>query len=234
MTSYDDLWRSAWGGLQRCGPVHRHLREDLVRLVDSLGVKTVLDVGCGSGDNLAALAGIGGLHLTGVDVSSEALALARQRVPGARLALLDAERHVLEEKFDLVMSIQVVEHLLDDTAALRNLACMARSWVFVSTLQGRMRQSELAIGHVRNYSSVELRRKCELSGLQVVRMSGWGFPFYSPMYRTVSEWLPGGPPTDPSGRLGRVAAWTLYHLYRLNWPGRGDVLSVLARPAEMS
>lgn len=232
MTSYDDLWRSSWGNLQCCGPVHRHLREDLVRLVRSLGAKTVLDVVCGSGDNLAALAEIGDLDLAGVDVSSEALALAQRRVPGARLALLDAQHDMLAEKFDLVMSLQVVEHLLDDIAALRNMARMARSWVFVSTLKGRMRQSELAIGHVRNYGSVELRQKCEVSGLQVVRMSGWGFPFYSPMYRTVSEWLPGGPPTDPSGPVGRLAAWTLYQLYRLNWPGRGDVLSVLARPVE--
>jgi hypothetical protein len=44
------------------------------------------------------------------------------------------------------------------------MARMARSWVFVSTLKGRMRQSELAIGHVRNYGSVELRQKCEVSG----------------------------------------------------------------------
>src|SRR5262245_52021876 len=111
MTSYDDLWRSSWGNLQLGGPVHRHLREDLVRLIDSLSVKTVLDVGCGSGDNLAALAKAGGLNLRGVDISSEALALAQRRVPSARLSLLDAERDVLTEKFDLVMSIQVVEHL---------------------------------------------------------------------------------------------------------------------------
>jgi hypothetical protein len=76
---------------------------------------------------------------------------------------------------------------------------------------------------------VELRRKHELAGLEVVWVRGWGFPFYSPLYRSAAEWLPGGPPSGHIGRLGRIAASAVYQLYRLNLPGRGDVLSALAR-----
>ena len=54
--SYDELWRETWGDMQHFGPVHRHTLESLVRTVSSLEVKSVLDVGCGSGENLAALA----------------------------------------------------------------------------------------------------------------------------------------------------------------------------------
>ena len=127
------------------------------------------------------------------------------------------------------MSIQVVEHLPDDLAAFRNIAKMARGWVFISTMQGRMRPSEVAIGHVRNYSALELRQKLESVGLEVIEISGWGFPFYSPLYRSVVEWLPGGPPVGPMSAVSRFAARVLYHLYRLNWSKRGDVLSALAR-----
>ena len=84
---------------------------------------------------------------------------------------------------------------------------------------------------MRNYAAGELPAKMERAGLRPIRVWGWGFPFYSPLYRSAVEWLPGGPPAGPVGRLGRVAARALYHLYRLNWPGRGDVLNVLARPA---
>ena len=66
-------------------------------------------------------------------------------------------------------------------------------------------------------------------GLEVVRLWGWGFPFYSPLYRTVAEWLPGGPPAGPVSSAGQAVAALLYQLYRLNWPGRGDVLSAVAR-----
>ena len=58
-----------------------------------------------------------------------------------------------------------------------------------------MRRSEAGIGHVRNYSRIELARKLELAGLEVLWVHGWGFPFYSPVYRSLAELLPGGPPT---------------------------------------
>jgi len=231
-TSYDRLWQTTWGDLQRFGPVHRHASENLLRTVTSLNdVRTILDVGCGSGDNLGLLAASGRYELTGVDGSTEALSIARQRVPGVRLAVLDVEREALPEQFDLVMSLQVIEHIVDDLSAIRHMAAMASRYVFVATMQGRMRQSELGIGHIRNYSAVELRRKLEVCGLEIVWMKGWGFPFYSPLYRSASEWLPGGPPTGAMGRTSQVIAAALYQLYRLNWPGRGDVISVLARPA---
>ena len=227
--SYDELWRTAWGDLQRFGPVHRHTLERMVRTVSSLGVHSVLDVGCGSGENLAALAALGRYELAGTDISQEALNLAGQRVLSARLFPLDIQREALPEQFDLVMSIQVVEHLLDDVATFRNIAAMSRQWVLISTIQGRMRPSEIAIGHVRNYSTVELRRKLELVGLEVIDISGWGFPFYSPLYRSLVEWLPGGSPAGPMSAASRFAARLLYHLYRLNWPRRGDVITALAR-----
>ncbi len=227
--AYDQLWRTVWGQMQRLGPVHRHITEDVVRTVSALDVRTVLDAGCGSGQNLAALAAVGRYELTGLDISQEALNLARGLVPSARLFLLDIEREVLGEQFDLVMSVQVVEHLSDDMAALRNIAGMARAYVFISTVAGRMRPSEVAIGHARNYSVAELRRKLEDAGLEVLKIWGWGFPFYSPLYRSVVEWLPGGPPTGPVGPVGRLAAGLLYHLYRLNLPGRGDIIHALAR-----
>ena len=227
--SYDELWCDAWGDMQRFGPVHRHALENLVRTVSSLGVKSVLDVGCGSGENLAALAASGEYELAGVDISPEALRLAIDRVPSARFTQLDVQREALPERFDLVISMQVAEHLPDDVAAFQNIAAMANKYVLISTMRGRMRRSEIAIGHVRNYSTLELRRKLDSVGLEILRLTGWGFPFYSPLYRSLVEWLPGGPPAGSVTPIGRIVARALYHLYRLNWTGKGDVITALAR-----
>jgi 2-polyprenyl-3-methyl-5-hydroxy-6-metoxy-1,4-benzoquinol methylase len=227
--SYDQLWRGTWGDIQRFGPVHRHTLENLVRTVSMLDVRTILDVGCGSGENLAALGASRRYRLAGAGISQEALAIARSRAPDTQFFVLDVTSKALDEQFDLVISIQVLEHLLDDETALNNMSKMARKFVFISTIQGRMRKSETRIGHLRNYSAPELRRKIKRAGLQVVDMSNWGFPFYSPIYRSVSELLPGGPPAGPLGPAGKLAARGLYHLYRLNRPGRGDVINVLAK-----
>jgi 2-polyprenyl-3-methyl-5-hydroxy-6-metoxy-1,4-benzoquinol methylase len=227
--NYDALWRGAWGDIQRVGPVHRHMHEDLMRVVSALDVRTILDAGCGSGDALALLAATGRYELCGTDLSPEALELARERAPGVRLEVLDVEHAALAETFDLVTSVQVVEHLVDDVAALGRMAEMSSGYVYISTMAGRMRPSERSIGHVRNYSDVELRTKLELAGLEVLWMRGWGFPFYSPLYRTAAEWLPSGPPSGQVGTFGALVARGLYQLYRLNVPGRGDVISALAR-----
>lgn len=228
---YDQLWSGAWGDMQRFGPVHRHQTEKILKLIKELKVHTVLDVGCGSGDNLAALHNeMPQLILSGVDVSPEALALARQRVPGAGLRELDVQNEKIETRFDLVMAIQVIEHLADDTTALRNMALMSKQWVLVTTMRGYMRQSERSIGHFRNYSDKDLRQKAAAAGLEVVDLFGWGFPFYSPLYRTLVEWLPSGPPKGKIGAKQKAFANALFHLYSLNIPRYGDVVSMLARP----
>lgn len=99
-------------------------------------------------------------------------------------------------------------------------------------MRGRMRRSELTIGHYRNYSDFELRAKAEYAGLEVVDIFGWGFPFYSPLYRTAIEWLPSGPPEGSFGIVQRSIGNFLYHLYALNIPRHGDVVTMLARPRE--
>ncbi|MCI0434460.1 MAG: methyltransferase domain-containing protein [Gemmatimonadetes bacterium] len=225
--TYDRLWKTVWGDIQRLGPVHRHSIRLLLKTVSSLDVRTILDVGCGNGEVLAALAQSERYVLAGTDISGEALALAATRVPGATFSLLDIERDTLPTRYDLVICLQVIEHLVDDIAAIRNIAAMSSRLVFLASMQGRMRASELEIGHVRNYTKTELGRKMELAGLRVVRIHGWGFPFYSPLYRTLSELLPGGPPTGKMGRFAQLAAAALYQLYRLNVPGRGDVIMAL-------
>ena len=223
------------GDQQRYGPVHRHQRKALLKLIAKLDVRTVIDVGCGSGDILAAISrALPHLELKGTDVSEQALSLAVRRVPKAFFSQLDAQTQKLDEQFDLVLCNQVIEHLVDDISALRNMSAMAKRWVVVATMRGHMRKSELTIGHVRNYTDVELRAKAKAAGLEVIDIFGWGFPFYSPLYRTVIEWLPAGPPEGTFGQIQKTVAHFLYYLYRLNIPRHGDVVTMLARPRSAS
>ncbi|MDQ2855820.1 MAG: methyltransferase domain-containing protein [Acidobacteriota bacterium] len=225
---YDELWSGAWGDMQAFGPVHRHSLERLLAIVNPLPVKSVLDVGCGAGHNLYALAASGKYHLAGIDVSHKALEMARGLVPEAEFHLMDVQAQTLDARFDLVISLQVIEHIPDDLAVIRNMRRMSNRYVMIATMQGKMRASESRIGHLRNYSSKELVEKMKSVGLKPVRVEGWGFPFYSPLYRTVAEWLPGGPPDGPMGGVNRFVAGLLYQLYKLNVEGKGDVLTVLA------
>ena len=57
--------------------------------------------------------------------------------------VLDATKERLNEILDLVVCSEVLEHIPDDLAALRNIAQMTSKYLVVSTVQGRMRPFEV-------------------------------------------------------------------------------------------
>lgn len=229
---YDRLWASKWGDMQRYGPVHRHERRLMLGMLRGLEIGSMLEAGCGQGVVLERLgAALGVKELWGVDASGGAVEEARRRVPGARFEVLDIEKSKLDRGFDLVVCSNVVEHLEEDVRALEHLRGMSRRWCLITTLQGRMRAFEAGLGHVRNYAPGELRAKCGKAGLEVVRELNWGFPFFSPVYRSLLDTA--GIERASEGRYGlsRRAVCSLLHaLFLLNSSSRGDVLMILAKP----
>jgi SAM-dependent methyltransferase len=119
--------------LQQALIAHFHRR--VVGLVKDAAPATILDVGCGEGYTLAALAA-GGVRatLTGVDLSAEAIATARARLgDSAELSVQDARTLALEgRRFDLVMMTEVLEHLEDPAAVLQTIASLSARHVLLS------------------------------------------------------------------------------------------------------
>ena len=227
---YDALWAESWGDVQDFSPVHLHITRQIVRALRGLPIRSVLDVGCGTGANLAALQHeFGFSDVVGIDLSAKALEVARERVQGELRVLDVLHEPPLDRTFDLVLSSQVIEHVEEDELFLEKLHAMCGRYCFVGTMQGRMRPSEVSIGHLRNYSRRELEGKMERAGFAIERVIEWGFPFYSPLYRNARE-LVGGESATVGQKWwhGPVLA-VLNQLYRLNSSRHGDVLMILGR-----
>ncbi|MBI1974805.1 MAG: class I SAM-dependent methyltransferase, partial [Parcubacteria group bacterium] len=96
--------------------------------------KRVLEVGCGTGDLLAALDPFGGV---GVDVSAAMIDLARKRHPDPNLsfvarAIKDFE---VNQVFDYIFMSDVIEHLGDVEGSIAAIArLMGPDTVFVNTM----------------------------------------------------------------------------------------------------
>jgi SAM-dependent methyltransferase len=228
--AYDEGWHSKWDDMKTYGPFSRHLRRVIKEMIRPLEFSSVLDVGCGQGSLLAELK-LEFPHIEphGVDISRSAIELARQRLPDGQFAVLDISRETLNEKSDLVICSEVLEHIRDDDTALRNLRKMVGKHLVISTPQGRMRGFEREVGHVRNYARGELVDKIEKTGFAVISVVEWGFPFYSPLYRDFLELTRSKGTTGEFGPLRKLLASFIYLLFMLNSSKRGDEIFVLAR-----
>jgi 2-polyprenyl-3-methyl-5-hydroxy-6-metoxy-1,4-benzoquinol methylase len=85
-----------------------------LQLTDLNG-KCILDAGCGIG-LLSEMFWILGANVSGLDVSLEALELAKTRVPDGNFKKGVLSAFSFKRKFDLVLCADVLYHIIDDTA----------------------------------------------------------------------------------------------------------------------
>ncbi len=138
-----------YGNLQKHlnpNPVQRYLlrrfHRQIVLLVEAVGAERILDAGCGEGFVVSYLLQENdGLIITGMDCSLDAIEMARQMVP---LVLSKVEGGVFfdvgdlrempysDDSFDLVMCLEVLEHLPDPHRGLRELGRVTSAHCLVS------------------------------------------------------------------------------------------------------
>jgi len=229
-TDYDRVWAEVYGDLQDIGPTHRHMWRIMRELLRPLDYASALEVGVGYGHNLPLLTDGRQLErLAGVDLSERALDHVRQRWPGS-FGRLDIATERLPEHFDLVCCALVMEHVDDDAAALRSLRAMTSGHLLLTTIGGdyeRYAPWERQVGHVRNYGPGELEGKLRAAGFEIERAVYWGFPFFSPIARTLQNRMTA---QSQLPARARVIARILYLIFFLNSRRRGDLILILARP----
>ncbi|HET9324918.1 MAG TPA: class I SAM-dependent methyltransferase [Gaiellaceae bacterium] len=193
------------------GPRHE-LRERLLLdlfLSGSPG-NLVLDAGAGQGTMSARLERLG-FEVVSTDSSRAAVEVLAGRLSGE---VLQADVTALpfdDASFDGALLGEVLEHIEDDRAALRELrrvlrpnGVLALSVPADPSLYG---PSDEWAGHVRRYTRAELLDACREADLQVQRCSAWGFPFTRLYHRHVYErYLDRRGPSRPDGRRRALVA----------------------------
>jgi SAM-dependent methyltransferase len=230
-------------------------RWDVVRRLLPADAVDVLEVGCGQGGFAVRLAqrySYVGVEPDGV---SAAVAAERLRAAGGRGVVHHGDLSVLDPgaRFDLVCAFEVIEHIADDEAALRDWAGRLRPGgrLLLSTpaFQHRFGPADEMVGHYRRYDPAVLDRLLRAAGLAEVEIRHFGAPLgylleagRNAVGRRRSGELAAAPiadRTDASGRTlqptraltAAAARYGTLPFRRLQhaFPGRGPGLVAVAR-----
>jgi SAM-dependent methyltransferase len=138
------------------------------------GAREVLEIGCGTGFVLQALReALPSSKIVGADVYSNSLPYATRRTGGnVELLQMDVGAVPYSEQFDLICAFDVLEHVVDDNEALRQMrrALKADGGVLLAVPQHPMLWSAADDHghHKRRYRRDELAGKCRAAGFDVI------------------------------------------------------------------
>lgn len=143
----------------------------------------ILDVGCGTGANLEMLAQFG--EAQGVDVATEALSFCRQR------GLKNVKQGEAESlpypdgSFDLVTGLDVVEHLDDDIAGLKEVHRVLRAdgyaLFFVPAFMFLWGVQDDISHHRRRYTMAQFKDVVRRAGFKVEHSTYVNISFFAPI-----------------------------------------------------
>ena len=218
--------------LTRLGGMDRFNRWMFETLSPGLGDR-VLEAGCGTGNLTLPLAASGRSRIAACDVSAEYVKQAKGRLAGhdgmtAHVWDLNgpAPKELARERFDSVLTVNVLEHVRDDVGAFARLRAQVRPGGTLVALvpAGEWLYAPLdrAIGHFRRYTRATLSGALASAGWKVTDIrpfnlagiAGWflsgkilrrqllpegGLAWYErmvPLFRAVEKMT--GPPTGLS------------------------------------
>lgn len=130
----------------------------------------LLEIGCGTGHNLAMLSQFG--PVDGLELDDQARAIAEQRLGRSVMSSpLPGLSAVPERHYDLIGAFDVIEHIEDDAAALESIAKRLKSGgKFVMTVpahQWMWSAHDVVNHHQRRYSKAALKRLIDGSPLRL-------------------------------------------------------------------
>jgi SAM-dependent methyltransferase len=143
---------------------------------------SILDVGCGTGANLEMLKQFG--EAEGVDVSDDALEFCRLKGLKVHKGLAESLPFA-DESFDLVTALDVVEHLDDDIAGLKEmnrvLKTNGKTLIFVPAFMWLWGVQDDISNHRIRYTREQITERLNAAGFKIERATYANITFFLPI-----------------------------------------------------
>jgi SAM-dependent methyltransferase len=200
----------------------------------------ILDVGCGTGANLEMLSQFGSAE--GVDVSDEALEFCRKKGLTVQKGLAETLPYA-DETFDMTTALDVVEHLDDDIAGLKEMYRVTKSGgyslIFVPAFMWLWGVQDDISHHRIRYTRKQIVERLKKAGYTIERATYANFTFFAPILggRTLMK-LTGIKPESENnvnisalnGVFGKIFSAERFILRNFNFPFGVSIVVVARRP----
>ena len=142
----------------------------------------ILDVGCGTGANLEMLSQFG--NAEGVDVSDDALEFCRGKGLTVQKGLAETLPYA-DETFDVTTALDVVEHLDDDVAGLKEMFRVTKrggySLIFVPAFMWLWGVQDDISHHRIRYTKSQIVDRLKQAGYEIERATYANWTFFAPI-----------------------------------------------------
>ena len=158
---------------------YRGRREIILRLLRQVGFigsadasRTILSVGCGSGEEIRFLGRFGKVY--GIDPGEDAIRSCRAAGIGEQVTQASAEQIPFPDNhFDAVFILDVLEHIRDEQRALAQIYRVLKPGgivvISVPAYSWLWSRADVRSHHFRRYTRPALEKKCSAAGFAVLR-----------------------------------------------------------------
>jgi SAM-dependent methyltransferase len=173
-------------------PLPRYLlRTRIVKpLIARLAPRDFVEIGAASGE-MARWLGRRGVPGIAVEISKAAMPLLRARLRDVgNVRIFEQDSRSLDTSTDLLLSMEVLEHIEDDRAALTDWHRLVRPGghivISVPAHQRRFSEEDVMAGHFRRYEKHGLRDLLIETGFETPDVYNYGFPL-SPLLKQLRD-----------------------------------------------
>ncbi len=144
-------------------------------------VRNICEIGCGVG-NLSSKLGRKGYKVDAFDLDRNAVALAKRHNKNNNVNFFTKDVLTLRtnKKYDMVLAIEVIEHIKNDAIAIKNIARILKKngFLLVTVPVNEKYRTEFdnRSGHIRRYTEKDLAEKLKKYGFRIIKTKYFNFP----------------------------------------------------------
>jgi SAM-dependent methyltransferase len=161
-------------------------RRDLIKKIKISKDAKILEVGCGSGQNLLLWKD---QNPKGLDISQEAVDEAKNIGIDVIKGDLNKKLPFKKESFDVIFALDVIEHLESDIQATKKLVDLlkpnGRLIINVPAFQFLWSFHDVQNMHKKRYTAKEIKKLAKNSGLRELSSTYWNFSLFFPAFLRV-------------------------------------------------